>query len=153
MMSSFNRFFILFLLATLAIFIQRGGFLNIYGIVPNLVMVFFISRIISGEGFSMIATVFLAVIASAFIVDPFWISEFSIMGAIILIVFGLRKRFTGNAITDLFIMTFLAELLFYGSIRLLNITSSFSVITVAFEFLYTILVGVPILVLSRRYFK
>jgi len=149
-MASFNRFFIFFLLATLAIFIERSGFLNVGGIVPNLLLILCVALIVSHERMGMIVALFSAVLISAFFVDAFWIAEFGILGLIVVLLALVRKRLTGSNVADILIMTLAGEILFYGTLAILH-GSMVLFITIAYEFVYTAAIGIPLWLVSRRY--
>ncbi len=149
-MTFFNRFFIFFLLATFAIFIERSGFLNIGGVVPNLLLMLCIALIISHERIGMMVALFSAVLLSAFFVDPFWMIEFGILGVIVLLITLTKKRFTGNNTADIFIMVLVGELLFYGTLSLIH-GSMVSLLTIAYEFAYTVAIGIPLWFVGKRY--
>lgn len=151
-MTSFNRFFIFFFFVTLAIFIQRGGFLNIHGIVPNLLLMLFIALIIEGERIGMIVPLVCAMLFSALLIDSFWIIEFGVLGLVIFLFVIARKRFTGNVLADFLLMTLVGEILWYGLLALLG-SSVFSITTIAYEFAYTIAMGIPLRFIGKRYLK
>lgn len=149
-MASFNRFFIFFLLATLAVFIERSGFLNVGGIVPNLLLVVCVALVVSHERMGMLVALFSAVLISAFFVDPFWVAEFGILGMIVLLLALVRKKLTGNDVADILIMTLVGEILFYGALAVLH-GSMVSFVTIAYEFVYTAAIGIPLWFVGRRY--
>ena len=138
-----NRFFIFFLLATLAIFFQRGGFLNVNGITPNLLLIVFLSLILLRDSITLIVSVYLGLLLSAFFVDPFWLMELSLFGPVVLLIALMRKRFTGNAVLDLMLMTAVFELLFYGALSFLH-TSALPLFPLFGELVYTVLLGIPL---------
>ncbi len=144
-----NRFFIFFLLATLAIFFQRGGFLNVGGVTPNLLLIVFLCLILAHDSMTLIVSVYLGLLLSAFFVDPFWLMELGLFGPVVLLIALMRKRFTGNAFIDLMLMTAVFELLFYGVLSLFH-TSTLPLFPLLGELVYTILLGIPLWVLIKR---
>ncbi len=144
-----NRFFIFFLLATLAIFFQRGGFLNVNGITPNLLLIVFLCLILAHDSMTLIVSVYLGLLLSAFFVDPFWLMELGLFGPVVLLIALMRRRFTGNAFIDLLLMTVVFELLFYGALSFFH-TSALPLLPLFGELVYTVLLGIPLWILIKR---
>lgn len=148
-MTFVNRFFIFFLLATLAIFFQRGGFLNVSGITPNVLLIVFLCLILAHDKLWLIGSVYAALLLSAFFVDPFWLMELSLFGLVVLLIAVIRRWFTGNAIVDLILMTAVFEILFYGALALFH-AALFPIVPLLGELLYTVLLGIPMWFLIKR---
>ena len=148
-MAFVNRFFIFFLLATLAIFFQRGGFLNVSGITPNVLLIIFLCLILSRDSIVLIISVYLGLLLSAFFVDPFWLVELGLFGAIVVLIALMRKWFTGNAIVDLILMAATFEVLFYGVLILFH-TAMVPLLPLLGELAYTVLLGIPLWFMIKR---
>lgn len=149
-MTAINRFFILFLLITLAFFIQQGGFLSVAGIIPNLLLIVYVAIILAGERMGMFITILFSTFISTFFIAPFWILELGILGGIALVFMFFKRTFTGNKVADFVLMIALGEFLLCGVSALFGI-SVFSISTLLYEFVYTVAIGAPIVYAISRY--
>ncbi|MFA6365225.1 MAG: hypothetical protein WCW78_02375 [Candidatus Paceibacterota bacterium] len=149
-MQLINRILILFLLSMFFFFLQQGGFLRIYGIVPNLILILFLSYVFIGVSRSTLFFFGIVFIVLTLAWVPFWLPEIAVLFLTLFCIILIRRFLTGNPHIDFFISLVGGTFLFYGFLSLFGI-SLFSFHSIMRELVYSLAVGACIWMGAKRF--
>ena len=87
--------------------------LSVWGANPNFILVAFLFLLFSGARRWMIAGLLFLFLVYSFFTFPFWLTESAVIVIVVLFAWFLKGTLTGNALSDFFIVLFLAVPAFY----------------------------------------
>lgn len=97
-----------------ALFVQQSGFLDVYGIAPNLILIMFTALVIGGARWQLLVLLLAGLLVYGGIAESFWISEFALFAGVVALGRAIRDWLTGTAIVDFFILLTGSSCVLYG---------------------------------------
>ncbi len=140
------------LLVAAALYVQLGGFLIAYGIVPNVVLIAFMAFVARGIRWTPLVAVLLGLLVFVFFYIPFWLPEFVMLAACVALARAVPMRLTGNESADFFILVAAGIVLLHAVPAIFGF-SAFSLAASAGDFVYTVCLGAVIWFATIRYGK
>lgn len=127
------------LLVAAALYLQLGGFLTAFGIVPNVLLIALIALVVRGVKWAPLICVLTGLLVYAFFFASFWLPEFVVLACCV----GLARalpRLSGNATMDFFILLLGSILIMHAAPALFRF-SAFSLSSAIGDVVYTVCLG------------
>lgn len=139
------------LLVAAALYVQSGGFLSLFGIVPDVLLIVLIASAVRREHWVSLACVLSGLLAYAFFYTPFWMPEYAVLSGIVAVARAV-PRLSGIASADFFILLAGGIILMHAAPLLIG-ASSFSLSSAGGDFIYTMCLGAVVWFITIRYGK
>ncbi len=85
------KIFIFLLLLALCLIVQSEGVLAVYGVIPNIVLMFFLALVAVRFPFRIVLVYLVALLCMVFFWMPFWIWECMMLSGIVLLCLSNRN--------------------------------------------------------------
>ena len=140
------------LLVAATLYLQLGGFLIAYGIVPNILLIALIALVVRGVRWTPLICALLGLAAYTFFFVPFWIPGVIALMCCVLLASALPSHFSGNTTADFLILLLGSTLLMHVATALFRF-STFSLSSLIGDVVYTVCLGAVVWFITIRYGK